>query len=72
LRKNDAPISDRMRYPMPKGRNALVGTSLLLSMRPCAIGDVRTAPKPNPPTASPVMSPRLSGNHFCSMAIGTM
>jgi len=55
---------------MPKGRNALVGTSLLLSMRPCAIGDVRTAPKPNPPTASPVMSPRLSGNHFCSMELG--
>ena len=35
-------------------------------------GAVITAPNPKPATASPVMSPGLSGNHFCSMAIGTM
>src|ERR1019366_5164132 len=33
-------------------------------------GDVRTAPKPNPPTASPVMSPRLSGNHSAAWRSG--
>ena len=57
---------------MPSGRNAAVGTSGLFLIRACAIGAVTTAPKPNPPTARPVMSPRRSGNHFCSMAIGTM
>jgi hypothetical protein len=31
-----------------------------------------TAPNPKPPTAMPVISPRLSGNHFCSIATGTM
>ena len=35
-------------------------------------GAVSTAPNPNPPTASPVIKPFLSGNHFCSIAIGTM
>ena len=57
---------------MPNGRNALVGTSLLLSISACATGDVSTAPKPKPPTANPVISPRLSGNHLASMAIGVM
>jgi len=57
---------------MPSGRKALVGTSGSRPMSHWAIGDVSTAPKPKPPTARPVIRPRLSGNHFCSMAIGTM
>ena len=57
---------------MPSGRNALVGTSGSFAISHCATGEVSTAPKPNPPTARPVIRPRLSGNHFCSMAIGTM
>ena len=37
-----------------------------------AIGAVRTAPAPKPATAMPVITPRLSGNHLISVAIGTM
>ena len=57
---------------MPSGRNALVGTSGSWSISHWATGEVSTAPKPKPPTARPVIRPRLSGNHFCSIAIGTM
>ena len=57
---------------MPSGRKAPVGSSGLRSMSHCATGEVSTAPKPKPPTARPVMRPFLSGNHFCSIAIGTM
>ena len=57
---------------MPSGMNARVGTSGFWSISQLATGAVRTAPKPNPPTARPVISPRLSGNHFWSIAIGTM
>jgi hypothetical protein len=57
---------------MPSGRNALVGTSGVCAMSRCPRGAVMTAPNPKPATAMPVMSPGLSGNHFCSMAIGTM
>lgn len=57
---------------MPSGRNAAAGVCGSRVMSICATGEVMTAPNPNPPTARPVMSPALSGNHFCSMAIGTM
>ena len=57
---------------MPSGMNARVGTSGSWSISAWATGEVSTAPKPKPPTARPVMSPRLSGNHLRSIAIGTM
>jgi hypothetical protein len=57
---------------MPSHRKALVGTDGVLSMSAWPAGAVITAPNPKPATAMPVMSPGLSGNHFCSMAIGTM
>jgi hypothetical protein len=44
LGKNHAPTSVRMRYPLPKGRDALVGRSSLLSMNHCAIGEASTEP----------------------------
>ena len=56
---------------MPSGRKTLVFWLVLRSMA-VATGLVMTAPKPKPPTAMPVMSPRLSGNHFTSIAIGVM
>ena len=37
-----------------------------------AIGAVISAPAPKPATASPVIRPRLSGNHFTSVATGTI
>lgn len=57
---------------MPSGRKAFVGTDGVWSMSRCPSGAVMTAPNPKPATAIPVMSPGLSGNHFWSMAIGTM
>ena len=57
---------------MPSGRNALVGIDGSAAMSRWPSGAVMTAPKPKPATAMPVMRPGLSGNHFCSMAIGTM
>ncbi len=41
-------------------------------MRACPTGAVMTAPNPKPATAMPVIRPGLSGNHFCSIAMGTM
>lgn len=60
-----------MRYAMPSGRNTLV-LSLVEFSSDFATGATITAPKPNPATAMPVMSPRRSGNHLASMAIGVM
>lgn len=57
---------------MPSGKNEAAGSCGLPEMSIWATGEVMTAPNPKPPTARPVMSPGLSGNHFCSMAIGTM
>ena len=37
-----------------------------------ATGAVTRAPAPKPPTATPVIRPRRSGNHLTSTATGTM
>ena len=49
-------------------------TAVVLSKPPNqepAIFTQIVAPKPKPATASPVMSPFLSGNHFTQTAMGT-
>src|SRR4030095_9351413 len=63
-----APVT--IRTPAP--RHANVGSTPTVSMRRVATGAVTSAPAPNPPTATPVMNPRLSGNHFTRTATGTM
>ena len=55
---------------MPSHANVL--STPIVSIRRVAIGAVMSAPAPNPATARPVIMPRLSGNHFTSVATGTM
>src|SRR2546427_12328255 len=58
------------RYEQPRIPN--VAGSPTDGISRCAIGAVTRAPAPNPATASPVIMPRLSGNHLMSVATGTM
>ena len=59
-----------IKYAMPSTANVFNTPMFLMSE--FAMGAVISAPAPNPATAIPVIMPRLSGNHFTSVATGTM
>ena len=67
---NSAPPVTATKYAAPRIANVCMTPSL--AIKRVAIGAVISAPAPNPATARPVISPRLSGNHFTSVATGTM
>ncbi len=65
-----APPVTAIRYTMPRMAN--VSSAPTVAMSAVAMGAVIRAPAPNPVTATPVIIPRLSGNHLTSVATGTM
>ena len=67
---NSAVLTTVTKYAAPRIAN--VWSVPTDAMRRVAIGAVMSAPDPKPVTATPVMRPRLSGNHFTSVATGTM
>ena len=67
---NSAPPVTATKYATP--RIAKVCSTPTEAINRVAIGAVMSAPAPKPVTAIPVISPRLSGNHFTSVATGTM
>src|SRR5439155_5381868 len=67
---NSAPPVTAARYTTPSTPNVRSGP--IDSINRVAIGAVMSAPLPKPATAIPVINPRLSGNHFTSVATGTM
>ena len=67
--KQAAPIT-AMRYTTPRIANVFRAPTCAMSR--VASGAVMSAPQPKPVTATPVIIPRLSGNHFTSVATGTM
>ena len=67
---NSAPPVTATKYAAPRIANVCSTPTDAISR--VASGAVISAPAPKPATASPVISPRLSGNHFTSVATGTM
>ena len=67
---NKAPPVTATKYAAP--RIAKVCRTPTEAISRVAIGAVISAPAPKPATATPVISPRWSGNHFTSVATGTM
>ena len=67
--QSPAPMT-ASRYTMPKMENVRSGPTCAMSR--VAMGAATSAPEPNPATAMPVIMPRRSGNHFTSVATGTM